>query len=124
MLSERPAPSDVAGAQTISRAIRVLQVIAAQAPDGMRLVDVARQMNLERPTAHRLLKALTVEGMVVQDTPTRRYSLGPLLFELGILATHHFNLKEVSQPVVARLAEETGDTSFVFLRSGHDAVCI
>ncbi|HEX2544962.1 MAG TPA: IclR family transcriptional regulator [Ramlibacter sp.] len=121
---DRPPTADVAGAQTISRAIRVLQVIAAQAPDGMRLVDVARQMNLERPTAHRLLKALTVEGMVVQDAATRRYSLGPLLFELGILATHHFNLKEVSQPVVARLAEETGDTSFVFLRSGYDAVCI
>jgi DNA-binding IclR family transcriptional regulator len=124
MLSERPPASDVAGAQTISRAIRVLQVIAAQAPGGMRLVDVARQMDLERPTAHRLLKALTVEGMLVQDAATRRYSLGPLLFELGILATHRFNLKEVSQPVVARLAEETGDTSFVFLRSGYDAVCI
>ena len=124
MITDRPGATDVAGAQTIGRAIRVLQVIAAQAPGGMRLVDVARQMNLERPTAHRLLKALTVEGMVVQDARTRRYGLGPLLFELGILATHHFNLKEVSHPVVARLAEETGDTSFVFLRSGYDAVCI
>jgi DNA-binding IclR family transcriptional regulator len=121
---DRPPPSDVAGAQTISRAIRVLQVIAAHAPDGMRLVDVAREMGLQRPTAHRLLKALTVDGMAVQDAATRRYSLGPLLFELGMLATHHFNLKEVSQPVVARLAEETGDTTFLFLRSGHDAVCI
>jgi DNA-binding IclR family transcriptional regulator len=122
--ADRPPPSDVAGAQTISRAIRVLQVIAAHAPAGMRLVEVAREMGLERPTAHRVLKALTVEGMVVQDAASRRYSLGPLLFELGILATHHFNLKEVAQPVVARLAEETGDTTFLFLRSGHDAVCI
>lgn len=119
-----PPATEVAGTQTISRAIRVLQVIADQAPGGVRLVDVARQMGLERPTAHRLLKALTAERMVVQDDRTRRYTLGPLLFELGILATHHFNLKEVSQPVVARLAEETGDTSFVFLRSGYDAVCI
>jgi DNA-binding IclR family transcriptional regulator len=121
---ERPPPSDVAGAQTIRRAIRVLQLIAAHAPEGMRLVDVARQMELERPTAHRLLKALTVEGMVVQVAHSRRYSLGPMLFELGIAATHQFNLKEVSQPVVAQLAEETGDTSFLFLRSGYDAVCI
>jgi DNA-binding IclR family transcriptional regulator len=124
MVAGRAATSDVAGAQTISRAIRVLQVIAEQAPGGMRLVDVARRMELERPTAHRLLKALTVEGMVVQDPASRRYGLGPLLFELGILAAHHFNLKEVSQPLLARLAEETGDTSFVFLRSGYDAVCI
>jgi DNA-binding IclR family transcriptional regulator len=121
---ERPRPSDVPGAQTISRAIRVLQLIAAHAPDGLRLVDVAREMGLERPTAHRLLKALTVEGMLEQHARTRRYSLGPLLFELGISATHQFNLKEVCEPVVARLAEQTGDTTFLFLRSGHDAVCI
>jgi DNA-binding IclR family transcriptional regulator len=125
MLTAEGAPrSDVAGAQTISRAIHVLRLIAAHAPEGMRLVDVASQMALERPTAHRLLKALTVEGMVVQDAGTRRYGLGPLLFELGILATHHFNLKDVAQPVVAQLAEATGDTAFLFLRSGHDAVCI
>jgi DNA-binding IclR family transcriptional regulator len=120
----RPPAPEVAGTQTISRAIRVLQVLAAHAPEGMRLVDVAREMGLERPTAHRLLKALTVEGMAAQDPGTRRYALGPLLFDLGILATHHFNLKDVAQPVVARLAQETGDTTFLFLRSGLDAVCI
>jgi DNA-binding IclR family transcriptional regulator len=124
LMAEARPVSDVAGAQTISRAIHVLRLIAAHAPDGMRLVDVAREMGLERPTAHRLLKALTVEGMVLQDQGSRRYSLGPLLFELGILATHQFNLKEVSLPVVEQLAEETGDTTFLFLRSGHDAVCI
>lgn len=121
---DRPPTSGVPGAQTISRAVRVLQLMAAHAPSGMRLVDVARDMGLERPTAHRLLKALTEESMVVQDVRTRRYSLGPMLFELGILATHRCNLKEVSQPVVEKLADETGDTAFLFLRSGHDAVCI
>ncbi|MDB5963782.1 MAG: IclR family transcriptional regulator, partial [Polaromonas sp.] len=90
----------------------------------MRLVDLSQQMGLERPTAHRLLKALTQEGMLVQSAGNRRYSLGPLLFELGISATHQFNLKDICQPVCMALAEQTGDTSFLFLRSGHDAVCI
>lgn len=90
----------------------------------MRLVDLSVQMGLERPTAHRLLKALTLEGMLVQHAKTRRYSLGPLLFELGISATHQFNLKDICQPVCTALAEQTGDTSFLFLRSGYDAVCV
>lgn len=123
-MGEQAQPTDVPGTQTISRAVRVLQLIAVHAPDGMRLVDLAQQMALERPTAHRLLKVLTLEGLLVQDPKTRRYSLGPLLFELGISAAHRFNLKEVCQPVVAQLAELTGDTTFLFLRSGYDAVCI
>lgn len=115
---------EVAGTQTISRAIRALQVVASQAPQGVRLVDLSAQMGLERPTAHRLLKALTAEGMLVQSPDSRRYTLGPLLFELGISATHQFNLRDICQPVCTALAEQTGDTSFLFLRSGYDAVCI
>jgi DNA-binding IclR family transcriptional regulator len=119
-----PLETDVSGAQTIGRAIRVLRVVAANAPCGMRLVDLSLQMGLPRPTAHRLLKALKQEGMLVQNASNRRYSLGPLLFELGISATHQFNLKDICQPVCTALAEQTGDTSFLFLRSGNDAVCI
>lgn len=101
-----------------------MRLVAAQAPDGIRLVDLAHQMGLEHATAHRLLKVLMQEGMLVQKPGSRRYSLGPQLFELGISATHQFNLKDICQPVCAALAEQTGDTSFLFLRSGFDAVCI
>jgi len=118
------ASADVPGAQTISRAARILQTLAAHAPQGQRLVDVAHALGLQRPTAHRLLKALTVEGLLHQDERTRRYTLGPLLFELGIFAAHQFNLKDICQPACNWLAEQTGDTTFLFLRSGYDAVCI
>jgi DNA-binding IclR family transcriptional regulator len=120
----RSPSKEVAGTQTVSRAIHALRLMAAHAPQGMRLVDLSVQMGLERPTAHRLLKALTLEGMLVQSPKTRRYSLGPLLFELGMSAAHQFNLKDICQPVCAALTEQTGDTSFLFLRSGNDAVCI
>lgn len=125
-MSKSPTSShaDVQGAQTISRAVRALQIVAAHAPDGVRLVDVAETLGLPRPTAHRLLKVLTVEGLLRQADRSRRYTLGPLLFELGISATHQFNVKEICQPICDWLAEQTGDTTFLFLRSGHDAVCL
>ncbi len=98
--------------------------MAAHEPHGIRLVDLSQQMGLQRPTAHRLLKALVLEDILVQKEGSRRYCLGPLLFELGISATHQFNLKDICQPVCTALSEKTGDTSFLFLRSGYDAVCI
>jgi DNA-binding IclR family transcriptional regulator len=112
------------GAQTITRAIRALKLIAAQPTQGIRLVDFAERMGLRRPTAHRLLKALAAEGMLIQHADSRRYSLGPLVFELGLAAAHQFNLRDICQPVLSLLAEQTGDTSFLFVRSGNDAVCI
>jgi DNA-binding IclR family transcriptional regulator len=112
------------GAQTIHRAIRALKLVAEQSERGIRLVDVAEEMGLERPTAHRLLKALTQERMLIQHPRSRRYSLGALLFELGLAAAHQFNLRDICQPVLQRLADETGDTSFLFVRSGSDVVCL
>ncbi|MBK4738357.1 IclR family transcriptional regulator [Noviherbaspirillum pedocola] len=114
----------VAGAQTITRAIRALKLLAEGAPRGLRLVELAQALELERPTAHRLLKALMAEGMLVRDDTTRRYSLGPLVFELGLASAHQFNLSELCQPALMSLASKTGDTSFLFVRSGNDAVCL
>lgn len=114
----------VTGAQTVRRAVLVLKLIAAGGAEGMRLVDIAAELGLERPTAHRLLKTLEAEGMLTQRPDTRRYALGSLLFELGLHAAHPFNLIDLCRPLLRNLAEETGDTSFLFVRSGNDAVCL
>ncbi len=112
------------GTQTVKRAIRALKLVAAHPAPGIRLVDFAEQMGLEHPTAHRLLKSLTEEGMLTQDPKSRRYSLGALVFELGLAAAHQFNLRDICQPVLSALSQATGDTSFLFIRSANDAVCI
>jgi DNA-binding IclR family transcriptional regulator len=119
-----PGSSPTSGAQTITRAIRALKLIAQHAPEGMRLVDLAEQLQLERPTAHRLLKALMSEGMLVRDGASRRYTLGPLVFELGLASAHQFNLRDICAPILKAMAERTGDTTFLFVRSGNDAVCL
>jgi len=112
------------GAQTVRRAMQALKLIAGSPTAGMRLADVATQLQLERPTVHRLLKALVAEGMLTQHKSNGVYFLGSLVFELGLSATHQFNLVDLCRPLLNTLAERTGDTSFLFVRSGNDAVCL
>jgi DNA-binding IclR family transcriptional regulator len=115
--------SPTTGAQTIIRAIRALKLIAEQ-QNGLRLTDLAEGLQLAQPTAHRLLQTLMSERMLVRDDRTRRYTLGPLVFELGLASNHQFNLRDICMPILESLAERSGDTSFLFLRSGNDAVCL
>jgi DNA-binding IclR family transcriptional regulator len=117
------ASSPTTGAQTITRAVRALKLIAEQ-PNGLRLTDLAEDLELTQPTAHRLLQTLMSERMLVRDDRTRRYTLGPLVFELGLASNHHFNLRDICMPILESLAERSGDTSFLFVRSGNDAVCL
>lgn len=120
--SERAAPHPW-GTQSIHRAVTMLREIAAF-QKGMRLVDIASAMSLERPTAHRIVKGLMSQGMVMQDPATKCYRLGHVVYELGLAASPYFNLKEVCQPTLLRLAERTADSAYLVVRSGFDTVCI
>lgn len=114
----------IGGVQTVTRAVQVLKIIARHAHGGLRLTEIAALMDMPAPTAHRLLKGLVREGMLTRLAGAHRYVLGPLVFELGLAAAHQFNLNEVCAPILERLAQQTGDTAFLFVRSGNDAVCI
>jgi DNA-binding IclR family transcriptional regulator len=119
----RTAP-EVWGAQSIHRATVLLRAIASRGRAGSRLVDLARHARLTRPTAHRILKCLMSDNVVMQDPQSRRYFLGSLIFELGLAAAPQFNLRQICEPTLRRIADKTGDTVFLIARSGFDAVCI
>lgn len=112
------------GTQTIQRASLLMRLLASRRRGGLRLADVVQYSGLEHPTAHRILKGLMAEGLVVQDSASRRYLLGPLVYELGLAAAPRFSLPDICRPSLDRIAEKTGDTVFLTARSGNDSVCI
>lgn len=113
-----------AGTQSIERATQIMRIIASRNSTGMRLVDIARHAKLERPTVHRIVKCLVNEGLVKGNAESRRYFLGHLTFELGLAASSNFNLRDICHSALVRLAEKSGDTIFLAIRSGADSVCI
>lgn len=112
------------GTQSIARAVSLLKEIAAHNFTGSRLVDLAAHTDLKAATAHRILASLIREGLVMHRRGTKQYFLGPLAYELGLASSMHFNLKEMSAPMLRRLARTTGDTVFLTVRSGADSVVI
>jgi DNA-binding IclR family transcriptional regulator len=112
------------GTQSIGRAAAVLRALALRSQSGARMADIARETGLERPTAHRILQGLIAEGMASQNEDTRRYHLGPFIYELGLLAEPRFHLRELARPAIDLLADQTGDTVFAAVRGGNDALCV
>jgi DNA-binding IclR family transcriptional regulator len=120
----RPNGTNASGTQALQRASLLLRLIASHGRSGVRLSDVVKESGLEHPTVHRILKGLMAEGLVMQAAESRRYFLGPLVFELGLAATPQFKLTDICGPALQRIAEKTGDTVFLIVRSGNDSVCI
>lgn len=120
MVTDRPA----SGVQTIQRAAALIRTIGTHNRLGMRLVDLYRTLELERPTVHRLLQGLVSEGLVRQDARSKRYYLGPMIYELGLAATPKHPLRDICHRYLHTIAKHTGDTVFLTVRAGLDGLCV
>lgn len=120
--SKRSAAAD--GTQAIARAAALLRALARLEEKGFRLVDLAAALGLERPTVHRILRRLVDERLVVQNPADRTYRLGPLVYELGLVAEPPVAVHASCDASLDEIAALSGDTVFAFIASSYDVVCI
>jgi len=114
---------ELSSVKTIGRAALVLRALAAAPASGSRLSEVTERVGLGKATVHRLLGALVDVGFVEYDEVERLYRLGYALFTLGASA-RRFHLVDMARPGLVRLAAATGDTVYLSVRNGDEAVCV
>ncbi|OWT60097.1 IclR family transcriptional regulator [Candidimonas nitroreducens] len=112
------------GTQLIRRVAQLLRLLTANNRTGLRLVDISCASGIERSTVHRILQALIAERLVSQQQSTKRYFLGLGAYEMGVAVAPPVKLRDICQPYMNALAEQTGDTIFLTVRSGFDGVCV
>ncbi|WP_246523078.1 IclR family transcriptional regulator [Neoroseomonas eburnea] len=108
----------------ISRTFSLLRLLGQAGPSGARLTEIAARVQLPRPTVHRLLRALVAEGAADFDARSKRYTLGLALFMLAARAGDVRGLRDIARPTLLRLTAALGETLFLLVHNGYDAVCI
>jgi len=98
------------GAQAALRAIRLLKLFTAEAPE-LQLAQISALSALNKTTTHRLLQALHSEELLDRNPGTGAYRLGPGMMALGVQALSSNDLRLRARPLLKRLAEETGETA-------------
>ena len=120
--NDRPG-RDSRGAQTVERALGLLDVLACKR-GRLRLSDLAQATGLNITTTSRLVNALARFGFVERDEQTGRYGLGYRLLELAHVVLEQTPLPEMANPILASLMEETGETATLCVRHENDAIVI
>jgi DNA-binding IclR family transcriptional regulator len=77
-----------------------------------------------RSTVYRLLASLQELDLVEPGRRRGTYLLGLKLFRLGSTVVSRFDVRQAALPVMERIHEEMGETTFLCVRRGDDAVCI
>src|SRR5690606_23855902 len=89
------------GTQSIERTIALLRELATYGPRGAKVAELAARLDMQYPTVHRMIRCLVGQRMVEKIDSGHRYSLGPLVYELGLSVPQHMNLRELCEPVTA-----------------------
>jgi urocanate hydratase len=106
--------------RTVERALDLLAEVCAQPP--ISLSECARRADLPASTALRLLRTLEASGFVSRD---RRgaYRPGARVLQLGAQALGRQSLVELAQPSLARIVEQTGESTYLVVRgTGNTAL--
>ena len=109
--------------QSLERGLAILSCFSS----GRALIGVSelsRELGLTRSTTHRYVATLARLGYLQQDAPTRKYSLGPRVVELGFTAINSMELRHVAAPHLQRLCDETGHTVNMAILDDVDIVYV
>ena len=100
------------GLGTVRNAVVLLELLG-DGPAYPQLTDLAERSQMSIPTVHRLLRSLVLADLVVQDTRSSRYGLGP---ELTRLSNHYLSrlpLLGALGPYLSQLRDQIGNTIHV-----------
>ena len=111
------------GTQSINRALALLEAFPKYGPE-IGLSELSRNLNLNKTTTYRMIKALESKGYISYTPVGRKYRLGVKVFELGSYYQSKLDIRSFALPYLKVLTENTKEASFLCVRNGNDAICI
>jgi DNA-binding IclR family transcriptional regulator len=111
---------DAGPIQSVDRAVAILEILARDGEAGV--TEVARELDVHKSTASRLLAALDRRELVTQDAARGRFRLGIGIVRLAGAVGRRLDVVQESRPVCRALAKEVGETVNLAILSGRDAL--
>src|SRR5712692_10080846 len=108
--------------RSLAKAVLLLEALAEEREATPRQLSEA--LHEPRTTVYRLLTGLQALDMVEAGSRAGTYRLGWRLLRLGSAVIERLDERQAALPVMERIHERTGETVFLCVRRGDDAVCI
>jgi DNA-binding IclR family transcriptional regulator len=107
-----------AGIQSVEVGFTLLEVLS-KAPGPLMLRDLAAAAGMSAAKAHRYLVSFQRLQLVVQDTVSTRYDLGPAALKLGLASLSRLDAVKLARERIGALMERIGHTLALAVWGNH-----
>lgn len=94
--------------QSTEKALSILELLAGQ-PAPMRLMDIAKSLQLNTSTAARFLSSLVTCGYVAQEPESQRYYMTYKICRIANRVSASTSLQSITHPYLVSLSESIGE---------------
>jgi len=107
----------------LARALAVIELLAENAA-GMQLYGIAERLGIPRSATHRVLTSLVEPGYVHQEQLQGTYRLTAKITSLAFTFLARSGITDFAQPVLDRLAEQSGELARLAVIHGKELVWV
>ncbi|RLB07907.1 MAG: hypothetical protein DRG50_01375 [Deltaproteobacteria bacterium] len=93
----------------LSRGLDVLDLLAAAECD-LGFVEIARRLEIPKPSLLRILRTLTHKGFIVRNEATKKYRLGLKIIRIGNTVLGRIELRNLAREAMMELSRCTRET--------------
>jgi IclR family transcriptional regulator, acetate operon repressor len=109
--------------RTVDKALNLLEHFTIEQPEHG-LSELSRMADVDKATTLRMLTSLARCGFVEQHPESKKYRLGKAVLKLARIRETAFPVTSIIQPMLERLAKETGETAHASLASGASLLTV
>src|SRR5258707_566284 len=105
----------------LRNACRILKLLGSR-PEGFKIADLGRTLNIPTTTTLRIMTTLHLEGMVRRNGAL--YELGPVLIQLGHASLAGTEIRASALPVLSNLTARTDETAHLAIPCDDRALIV
>lgn len=121
MLADPDDFQDSAKTTAIQKAFRLIQAIAAS-DEPLQLSDLAQQLDMPKPSVHRLLSQLEEVGVIGRDLAGKGYTVGPTWLRLAVDALAVWARRPAVRGVMRKLVDRVRESCNLGVLHDHEVL--
>ncbi|MFN8528785.1 MAG: IclR family transcriptional regulator [Anaerolineae bacterium] len=109
--------------QSLARGLQIVEMVW-QAGGSVGITEIAEKLGIDKSSASRLVKTLVTSGYLQQERGSRRFVIGPRLYQMGWELVNRLPLREKARKYLYRLVNDTEECAHTAVYSEGKALMI
>lgn len=109
--------------KSVQKSLKILKYIISSSNE-VSISELVDEFGYSQSTVHHILKTLNIEGFISQNTETKKYNIGPELFNKWLDYKMGKNYYAKIYPIIENIVEEINETTNLFIMENNQGYCL